>query len=105
MEGASAMSTTESGTDVSGPPEVRLTAGPASLTLDPGAGGRASSLVLDGTEILGHNEDSVVGWGCFPMVPWPGRLTGNAVRWGGSSHPMPLTFQRWASHGLSLALP
>ncbi len=76
-----------------------LRAGSASLTLVPAAGGRASSLVVDGTELLAHDRDSAEGWGWYPMVPWPGRLAGNAVTWAGRSHPMPVTHDTWAIHG------
>jgi aldose 1-epimerase len=76
-----------------------LRAGAASLTLVPAAGGRASSLVVDGLELIAHDNDSAVGWGWYPMAPWPGRLRGNAVTWAGTSHPMPLTHQTWAIHG------
>jgi aldose 1-epimerase len=78
---------------------VVLRAERASLTVLPADGGRASSLVVDGLELLAHHDDTPTGWGWFPMAPWPGRLAGNAVTWDGRSHPMPLTHHQWAIHG------
>jgi aldose 1-epimerase len=69
------------------------------LTLDPSAGGRASSLVVDGLELLAKDADNGVGWGWYPMAPWPGRLRDNAVLHADAAHPMPVTLETWAIHG------
>jgi aldose 1-epimerase len=84
---------------------IRLAAGDAVLSLLPSVGGRASSLVIAGVELFGRNNDEDVSWGCFPMVPWQGRLTDNSVTWDGVSYEMPKTFQQWALHGLGYLAP
>jgi aldose 1-epimerase len=55
---------------------VELTAGATVARIDPAAGGRIVSLMVGGIERIlpksvGARQTS---WGCFPMVPWPGRL-------------------------------
>jgi aldose 1-epimerase len=82
-----------------------LTAGSASLTLVPRAGGRASSLVVDGLELLAHDADVAVGWGWYPMAPWPGRLHDNAIVFGGATYPMPVTHDSRAIHGTVYDVP
>ncbi len=57
-----------------------LDAGDAELTIDHQAGGRISSFRIGGHELLvGRTPTNGVGrneteWGCFPMVPWAGRI-------------------------------
>lgn len=83
--------------------DLVLRAGSVTLTVVPATGGRASSLVVDGLELLAHDRpDAAVGWGWYPMAPWPGRLRDNAIVFGGVSHPMPPTHEIWAIHGTVL---
>jgi aldose 1-epimerase len=84
---------------------VVLAAGPARLTLLPGAGGRASSLAVHGLELIAHDADTAVGWGWYPMAPWPGRLRDNAIVFGGATHVMPVTHETWAIHGTVYNVP
>jgi galactose mutarotase-like enzyme len=81
---------------------LTLQAGDAQLTLAPTAGGRASALVLDGLDVLGRNADTPVGWGWYPMAPWPGRLRENSIHWAGRTYPMPANEGPWALHGTVL---
>ena len=55
---------------------VELAAGATVARIDPAAGGRLASLVVGGVErILPQSVGArQTSWGCFPMVPWPGRL-------------------------------
>lgn len=85
--------------------QIVLTAGASSLTLEPGAGGRASSLVVDGLELLAHDADTAVGWGWYPMAPWPGRLRDNALVFHGVTYPMPVSLDTWAIHGTVYDIP
>jgi aldose 1-epimerase len=50
------------------------------LTVDPIAGGRIGSLVVDGTEILVTDVDGPFWWGCYPMAPFAGRIRGGRFR-------------------------
>jgi aldose 1-epimerase len=79
---------------------VTLTSSTARVVLSPAVGGRISSFVVDGMELLGGMDDSDIGWGCFPMVPWQGRLTENAIAWKDVRLPMPVNYAAWSLHGL-----
>jgi aldose 1-epimerase len=75
--------------------EVRLAAGDVELTVNPANGCRISSLRIDGTELLRQGEK----YGCFPMVPWCGRIEHGQFRNGGERHQMPLNSPPHAIHG------
>ncbi|MFZ3595538.1 aldose 1-epimerase [Streptomyces sp. BH104] len=75
--------------------ETTLTAGDAEVTVAPGNGCRISSLKISGTELLRQGEK----YGCFPMVPWCGRIREGQFRNGGHVHQMPLNSGPHAIHG------
>ncbi len=85
--------------------EVRLVNGASSLTLLPGRGGRATSLIADGLELLSGEDDSDLGLGWYPMVPWQGRLANNVIAWAAQTFSMPVTHEPWALHGLAYTRP
>lgn len=58
---------------------VELLAGDDRAVIDPAHGGRLSSLVAGGAERLVGRVDDPFGWGCFPMVPWAGRVAGARI--------------------------
>nr|WP_202533571.1 aldose 1-epimerase [Streptomyces sp. SID3212] len=72
-----------------------MKAGDAELTIDPENGCRISSLRIDGTELLRQGER----FGCFPMVPWCGRIENGQFRTGDVVHQMPLNSGPHAIHG------
>ncbi|MFE4370872.1 aldose 1-epimerase [Streptomyces sp. NPDC056835] len=74
---------------------IRLAAGDAELTITPANGCRISSLRVGGTELLRQGER----YGCFPMVPWCGRIENGQFRNGGVVHQMPLNSPPHAIHG------
>ncbi|MCN9241845.1 aldose 1-epimerase [Streptomyces sp. RY43-2] len=75
--------------------EITLAAGDAEVVLAPGNGGRVTSLRIGGTELLRQGER----FGCFPMVPWCGRIRDGRFRDGGAVHQMPLNAPPHAIHG------
>ncbi|MGY0485710.1 aldose epimerase family protein [Streptomyces sp. WG-D5] len=77
--------------------ETTLTAGDAEVTVAPGNGCRISSLKISGTELLRQGEK----YGCFPMVPWCGRIRDGQFRDGGKVHQMPLNSPPHAIHGFA----
>ena len=82
---------------------IRLRAGPSELVLDPARGGRVASLTIGGRELLRaapDDEDRSVGWGCFLMAPWPGRVAGGRFEWEGQVHRLRRTREGHALHGL-----
>lgn len=82
---------------------LSLTAGPASLRVDRGHGGRLASLVVHGHELLVQpprdRAPHPMLWGCFPMVPFAGRLRGGRFRWAGEVHQLPTNHAGHAMHG------
>src|SRR5690606_16628299 len=62
------------------PPGPLLTIADGDVAVDvaPEAGGRIAQIRCDGVEqLVGHGEHgaaSAIGWGCYPMVPWCGRI-------------------------------
>ncbi|MCW2831207.1 MAG: hypothetical protein JWP31_1899 [Aeromicrobium sp.] len=64
-----------------------------SATIDPSRGARLISLVIDGLELLAEA-------GCFPMVPWAGRIRDGLLTIDGVTHRLPLGKDGHAIHGL-----
>ncbi|WP_162891167.1 aldose 1-epimerase [Aeromicrobium sp. A1-2] len=75
--------------------------------IDPGRGARLVSLELDGHEVLGRatdpSVDPAIADGCFPMVPWAGRIRDGVLLVGGAEHQLPLADDGNALHGLAHA--
>lgn len=79
-----------------------LSAGNASVTIDHAAGGRLSSLVVDGHELLLGRESGSMDeteWGCFPMVPWAGRIRHGRFPTDDREVQLPLNMPPHAIHG------
>lgn len=74
----------------------------ATLTVDPSAGGRIASLVLLGREVLVTEGDGPLWWGCYPMVPFAGRIRDGRFRFRGRVYRLPLTMPPNAIHGTVL---
>ncbi|MFF8309588.1 aldose epimerase family protein [Streptomyces lydicus] len=74
---------------------VRLAAGAAEVTVQPDNGCRIGSLRVAGTELLRQGAK----YGCFPMVPWCGRIDHGQFRNGGRLHRMPVNAAPHAIHG------
>ena len=84
-----------------------LRAGGAALSLSPANGGRVSSLTLPGPdgatlEVVGRGGPGVVGWGCYAMAPWAGRVRRGVLTWDGHRHQLPLAMPPHAIHGVTL---
>ncbi|MGW8062315.1 aldose epimerase family protein [Streptomyces ziwulingensis] len=74
---------------------ITLTAGDAEATVLPGNGGRIGGLRVGGTELLRQGER----YGCFPMVPWCGRIREGRFQDGAVVRRMPLNSPPHAIHG------
>ncbi|GAA3187820.1 MULTISPECIES: aldose 1-epimerase [Streptomyces] len=74
---------------------VRLAAGDAEVDIEPDNGCRLSGLRVGGTELLRQGAK----YGCFPMVPWCGRIDQGRFRNGGELHQMPVNSPPHAIHG------
>lgn len=79
---------------------IELFSARAAARVDPQCGGRLTSLVIDGVEILiGGNpwRDDPLDWGLYPMVPFAGRLRHGVLEWRGHRYQLP---QRRAPHAI-----
>ena len=80
-----------------------MRAGAAVLSLDPSLGGRIASLAVEGRRLVVTAESvpdgDPLGWGCYPMVPFAGRIRGGRLVFEGSVHDLPLRDGRHALHG------
>ena len=68
---------------------IALRAENVEAVLDPAAGGRIASIRVDGLELLVTEGSGPVAWGCYPMVPWAGRVRDGVLRWRGEEHRLP----------------
>jgi len=64
--------------------EFRLSRNGAVMLIDPADGGRIVSLVIGGVERIlpkarARALEPALYWGCYPMVPWPGRLSNGRI--------------------------
>ena len=86
---------------------MMLQAGDVRLTLDAEHGGRIASLSVGGTELLvaEADVDDPLLWGCYPMVPWAGRVRGGRFRFRDSAHELPLGAPPHAIHGVGFDRP
>ncbi len=81
---------------------LELRAGHARLTVSPSEGGRFSSLVVDGQEVLLTEGFGPIRWGCYPMVPFAGRIRDGRFTFRGRTIQLPLNLPPHAIHGTAL---
>jgi aldose 1-epimerase len=84
---------------------VVLRAGDAALTIDPAAGGRFSSLVVDGHELLVTEGVGPIEWGCFPMAPFAGRIRDGRFTFRGRTYQLETNLPPNAIHGTVFMRP
>jgi aldose 1-epimerase len=82
-----------------------LESGGARLEIDPVAGGRMSSFVVDGSELLARTGTGAIYWGSFPSVPYPGRIRDGTFEFGGRRVDLPRNLPPHAGHGTVLDRP
>ena len=65
---------------------IQLSVGDTAVLVAPEHGGRLASITNRGVDVLvGADRASgdVLGWGCYPMVPWCGRIANGRFVWNG----------------------
>lgn len=78
------------------------------VEIAPQAGGRIAQIMCDGVEqLVGPHDGSQAMnlWGCFPMVPWAGRLRKGTFDFEGRRYGLPVNLGDHALHGVGFALP
>ena len=78
---------------------MELTHGSNCARIDASCGGRLASLCIDGEEVLVTEGSGDTEWGCYPMVPWAGRVRDGRFHWAGSDHQLPINLPPHALHG------
>jgi aldose 1-epimerase len=68
-------------------------------------GGRVSSILFGGHELLVARRDDPIAWGCFPMVPFAGRIRRGVLDFEGTVVTLPQTLGPHAIHGYGLTAP
>lgn len=74
----------------------------AVLSIDPADGGRVTSLVIDGMELLVTEGAKPTRWGSFPMAPWAGRLGFGRLYFDQGTSAFPITSAPHANHGTAM---
>lgn len=85
-----------------------LRAGALEVALAPGAGGRIAQIRYDGVDwLVGEQEGgaAAIGWGCYPMVPWAGRIRQGRFAFDGKPYELPRNFGGHAIHGVGFSRP
>jgi aldose 1-epimerase len=93
--------------DDSKPRRERLTmvADGVEAVVDLQAGGRLSSFVVDGRELLVTEGVGPIAWGSFPMVPYAGRVRNGWFEFRGRRWELPTKLPPHAIHGTVLDRP
>jgi aldose 1-epimerase len=67
----------------------------------PSCGGRLGALTIAGLDVLvtGTPGDDPLQWGCYPMVPWAGRVRRGRFRFAGVDHELEPNLPPHAIHG------
>ena len=90
-------------------PLLTIADGALSVDVAPRAGGRIAQIRCDGVEqLVGHGEhdsEAAIAWGCYPMVPWCGRVRDGGFEFEGRRYQLPRNLDGHAIHGLGFLLP
>jgi len=89
-------------------PLIELRDGPLAVSVAPQAGGRLAQVLYGRQRWLFGPEgagDGAIAWGCYPMVPWAGRVREGRFQFGGHGVQLPPSLGAHAIHGTGYRLP
>ncbi|MGH8060935.1 MAG: aldose epimerase [Pseudoxanthomonas sp.] len=89
-------------------PLIRLSRGNLQGDIAPQAGGRIAQITHSGIEQLAGFDESntaMIGWGCYPMLPWAGRVRQGRFEFGGQHHQLSRNMGAHSIHGVGFAMP
>ena len=86
---------------------LRLGDDALAVEVAPAAGGRIARIACDGVDwLVGFGEaPAMIAWGCYPMLPWAGRIRRGRFAFDGRAHALPANLGAHAIHGVGFALP
>lgn len=87
-------------------PLLRLSRGAVQVDVAPEAGGRIAQIRFDGDPQLVGADDgwpATIAWGCYPMVPWAGRIRRGAFAFEGRAYRLPCNYEAHAIHGVGFS--
>jgi aldose 1-epimerase len=84
---------------------VTVSSGSVVAVVSPADGSRLASLSFDGTEMLINRARSTLEWGCYPMVPYAGRVRDAKLMFGGRIHDLLPNGGRHSLHGTVFDVP
>jgi aldose 1-epimerase len=79
---------------------VHLETANAHATVHPAHGGRIGGLIVNGRQMLVDSAANTLDWGCYPMVPFAGRVRDAHVAFRGESFEFPANDAPERSHAL-----
>lgn len=85
-----------------------LKSGRLEVALAPEAGGRIAQIRYDGVDWLVSEQEgsaAAIAWGCYPMVPWAGRIRHGRFDFDGKPYELPANFGGHAIHGVGFTRP
>jgi aldose 1-epimerase len=84
---------------------IKLSNGTSQVDIDLVNGGRISQIRIEDLALLVHQEDNPLAWGCYPMVPWVGRLQHGKLKYQANEYHFPLNMPPHAIHGTCFNRP
>lgn len=89
-------------------PQLHVECGALAVSVAPDAGGRIAQIVQAGVpQLIGPDDGhpGTIAWGCYPMVPWAGRVRNGRFRFDGREHQLATNLGAHAIHGVGFAMP
>jgi aldose 1-epimerase len=88
-------------------PLLEIRSDALTVQVAPAAGGRIAQIAFEHVEWLcGHDSDSAaIAWGCYPMLPWAGRIRQGRFRFDGHEYQLPANLGAHAIHGIGFVNP
>ncbi len=77
------------------------------MTIAPHAGGRITQITHDGFDLLipyGPDAAAPTAWGCYPMVPWAGRIRRGRFTFDDQPYQLVRNFEGHAIHGVGFEM-
>lgn len=78
---------------------IKLSNSMSEVGIDLAYGGRIAQISISDLQLLVPKESNPLAWGCYPMVPWVGRLRHGKLHYQNKDYFFPLNMPPHAIHG------